>query len=100
MSKYEPVLVKWYDAQSHDDWIDIESAGDELPLIQTLGYLLKETETEIIVAMQLDLKNEQTSMIMTIPNLWVESIERVRVVKPRKKKPPIDKLKKCTKLHS
>lgn len=73
------VEVYWQDAQSQDGWVSIEEAvNDSLPMIRTVGYLLKETKELIVVTMQLDTKNDKTSMVMTIPRAWIKRIKRLK----------------------
>lgn len=60
------VMCLWTDAQSEDDWIDIEDV-ETLPIIQTVGFLIAESDDMIKVAMQLDQDNDKVSMTMDIP---------------------------------
>jgi hypothetical protein len=73
------VEVQWVDAQSSDEWQTVAHAtADELPIITTVGYLLRHDKTTISVAMQLDTKNDKTSMVMTIPSSWIKKLRTLR----------------------
>lgn len=67
--EYPLVYVEWLDAESTDDWESIEKQTEDkdLPVIKTVGFLLKETDRYILVTMQVDHKNHSSSMTMKIP---------------------------------
>ena len=76
---YPIVQVIWIDAESSDMWEDIEDIKRSCKPIRTVGYLIEDEEEHISVAMQLDLENKNCSMVMTIPNFWIESIEELSI---------------------
>lgn len=72
---YPLVLVKWYDAESHDDWEDISKVSRECKLIETVGFIVADDNNGLTLAMNHDRVNEMVSMIMCLPNHWIESVE-------------------------
>ena len=77
--KYPAVYIEWFDAQSEDNWHFVDELEDELPLIRTLGFLLREHKDRIVVAQNLDSENESTSMVMTIPRAWIKRKRRLKL---------------------
>lgn len=74
ISDYEIARVEWYDAESFDDWEDIEQ-DRKLPLVISVGFILEEEDDHIIIVQSLDFKNSKCSMGKTIPIWWIKSIE-------------------------
>lgn len=76
----KPIYVKWHDAVSDDAWIDKEDHHDlETHVIHTLGFLVHEDRSKIIVAMQWDPEREGISMRMAIPKSWIIKRRFLRV---------------------
>ena len=73
------VKVVWTDAESFDDWEEIGEKYSCKP-ITTIGHLIEDAEEHIVVAMNLDLANKSISMVMVIPNYWIESVEFLQIV--------------------
>lgn len=72
---YPIVQVIWYDAESHDEWEDISDInGRKIKPIHTVGYLIEDHAEHITLAMNLDETNEKISMVMVIPNFWIEEL--------------------------
>jgi hypothetical protein len=76
---YPLVLVVWHDAVSYDEWIEIEEFEGECALIHSVGYMIREGESEITIAQNLDLSNKACSMTMTIPMMWIEDIREIAI---------------------
>lgn len=70
--EYPVVKVTWYDAESHDEWEDIEDTNRKIRPIETVGFLIDETDDEIVLAQNYDPSNQKVSMVMVIPNWWIE----------------------------
>lgn len=68
--KLKPVMIKWKDAESHDEWIDKSEFTGELPIITSVGFLIKTTKESYIFAQNIDETNESISMTMTVPKAW------------------------------
>ena len=74
------VLIRWCDALSHtDEWHDedfyIDWANGIEWLIETTGWILKETKEYILLAAQrgnLTDGEYQYSMVMKIPKTWIK----------------------------
>ena len=75
--KYKLVHISWFDAISTDDWMMADDIEEALPEIQTVGYLIRETETLFIVAQNVDFKNDSISMTMTIPKVWCVKMREI-----------------------
>lgn len=56
-SKYPQVRVIWVDAESHDEWTNIEDMDTTCKEIITLGHLIKDDENGLVIAQNLDLAN-------------------------------------------
>lgn len=76
---YPLVLVIWHDAVSSDEWTDIGELDYECAMIHSVGYLIKENESEITIAQNLDLSNKACSMTMTIPMMWIEDVREISI---------------------
>ena len=77
LKEYPVVRVVWYDAESSDDWQDVEGINRTVRPIRTVGYLIEETDDHIVVAQNHDPHNGKISMIMTIPNVWIDIFEEL-----------------------
>lgn len=82
--KYPPILIVWDDAEVSNDWeINEATNGGELEeaLVETLGFLLKETEKYYVIASTLsgDHANARTK----IPKGMVKAIHKVTIGKAK-----------------
>ena len=67
-TKLKLVLVEWIDAESDDRWLDLSDLENEpLPIIKTVGFIVRETKDVLTLAMNYDEKNEKISCLMSIP---------------------------------
>lgn len=75
--KYPAVLVVWDDAEVSNDW-ELQSEGPELEeaLVETLGFLVKETEKYYLVASTL--AGDHTNARTKIPKGMVKSFRKVK----------------------
>ena len=75
--KYPAVLITWDDAEVSNDWaIQGESPELEEALVETLGFLVKETEKYYLVASTLS--GDHTNARTKIPKGMVKSFRKVR----------------------
>lgn len=86
---YKKVTVEWVDATSNVCWEDIETVLDEKPhKIETTGYLLKEDEDCIIVALTMSLDKDDGKWKINgwfcIPKPWIVRQRGIHI--PRKVK--------------
>lgn len=74
------MLVRWTDAQSHDDWDDLPQADEdiELPVQETVGFLVAESVTMVSVAGSIDATNEHICHRMDIPRGTIVEIRGLR----------------------
>ena len=83
--KYPAVLITWDDAEVSNDWdVQNENAELEEALVETLGFLVKETEKYYLVASTLS--GEHTNARTKIPKGMIKSIQNVKL--PRLQKMP------------
>lgn len=73
------VKVVWTDAESSDGWEDIRGIDRRCHEIITIGHLIEDTEDHVVIAMNLDIHNDKCSMVMVIPNFWIEDITELSV---------------------
>lgn len=70
------VVVTWVDAISDDSWTDIEKAKElQPPVMKTLGYLIHEDDTKVIIAASYDEENEKVASFYAIPRAWLIEIK-------------------------
>lgn len=74
------VRVTWLDAESSDEWED-RVQERSCSKITTIGHLIEESEEEMVLAMNFDSRNDSISMVMILPNHWVESVETLEPVR-------------------
>lgn len=76
--KYPAVLVVWDDAEVSNDWdVQNENAELEEALVETLGFLVKETEKYYLVASTLS--GDHTNARTKIPKGMTKSIQNVKL---------------------
>jgi hypothetical protein len=76
--KYEAVLIKWLDAEVSNSWEEIPAGEDkEDTLVETLGFLVKETDKYYTIASTLS--EEHTNAKTRIPVGMVKEIKKVKV---------------------
>jgi hypothetical protein len=64
---------------SDDNWVDMDAEHEDPHVIHTLGFLIKEDKSCIVVAMQIDTERDARSMTMTIPRAWILEVRYLRV---------------------
>lgn len=83
--KYDAVLVVWDDAEVSNDWeVQVEGTPLEEALVETLGFLVKETDKYYVVASTLSA--DHTNARTKIPKGMIKSIQNVKL--PRLQKMP------------
>lgn len=72
MTKKQPKLmyVEWVDAVADVGW-DYEVEATKISLIQSVGWLVRETKDEIVLAA--DYSEGDTNRRMAIPKSWVRN---------------------------
>lgn len=67
-------FIIWNDACSTDDWLAIDEAKKStLARIHTLGFIVNQTDDNLIVALNHDISNNSVSQFITIPKPWILS---------------------------
>lgn len=88
---YKLVLIVWEDAESNDTWVALKDVTHDDPTnVASIGWLVKETPTRIVLVASIDLSNEKdmVSGHVTIPKTQVKEIKELTIKKPRKAKVP------------
>lgn len=78
--KYPLVVVEWRDAKNNSDWRPVsalERSTNETVLVQSVGYLIKKDNREIILAFGICEQGEAESTI-AIPRDWCQRIKRIK----------------------
>jgi len=75
------VRIKWRDATFHSaGWKSIkESKEYEGWIVESVGFLVKETKKEYTLAMTLDAEREETIGVFTIPKGWTTEVKELKV---------------------
>lgn len=68
------VKVIWEDAASTDDWIDTDHYKLDANIVETVGYLFKETTDHVVIMSSVVLKADQGTSLMQIPRSTVREI--------------------------
>lgn len=80
--KYPLVLVEWEDPVSHDPWTSESELDAEfekgVPIVQTVGFLIRESEERIVVALNYETTNENFSCFIVIPLTSVVAFTRLK----------------------
>lgn len=70
------VIVYWRDAEVDVGWERASSSEDrEAPLITSLGFILKRTKKEIVLAA--DVSKDDTNRRIVIPASWIDRIVKL-----------------------
>jgi hypothetical protein len=69
------IYLEWYDAETNDDWTSLDDTKEDhhLPVIKTVGFLVKKTKDLFIVSCSIDEKNSMAAQTIKIPTRWVKS---------------------------
>lgn len=58
------VEVNWLDAQTSHGWEDKDEIDSEVPVVTTIGFLLKETEDSVVIASTIGQDKTHNSRIL------------------------------------
>lgn len=72
------IYLEWIDPADIDAWTPISDISEELNLIRSVGFLIRETEKALIICLNRDLPEHSASMIMIIPKILIR--RRMEVV--------------------
>ena len=69
-------LVRWTDINSYDgSWIGLDDAKSLKPApMETLGWIIKETEDYIVIASTLDMNDEIVGNVNAIPRAVISEV--------------------------
>jgi len=79
-AKYKKVIVKWRDAITDDDKAIaiIDALEMDMPIRESIGYLLKKDRQKIILAMIYDHEDQEVDGIHIIPRQWAMEINEIK----------------------
>lgn len=78
--------VRWLDAESVDEWTNIDALkGRELTYVETIGHLIRDDDLVVIIAGSKVEGHEDYACIMVIPKGMVLSKEPLEVAQPAAK---------------
>lgn len=76
----ELTIVKWVDAVSEDSWEEIDEAKKlDLHEIFTVGFLLDQDDSKIIIASSWDKDREAVAQHIAIPLAWIIEMDTIKV---------------------
>ena len=78
MSEFKLVRVRFYDAQSSDEWEDIEKKV-KFPIVESVGYLIPQNENCVSLVPTIDRVNEKACGRMDIPRGAIQDIHILTV---------------------
>jgi len=70
------LYCEWVDAVAGAGWAD-NSSVDEVHLIRSLGFLVKETEHSITLAAAIS--GNQCNATITIPKAWIKKKKKIKI---------------------
>ena len=81
MKSAKIIHVKWLDSQSTNGWHTRDEIADALETTHTIGILIHDEHTHIVVAHSYDPHTESYNGVMSIPKTCIESIHTMGRVK-------------------
>lgn len=71
----QPVMIKWVDAVSDDDWkYDGEQLDLEPEEIFTLGFLINDAPEFVVLALSVGVDGASCSQRLLIPKGWIKEL--------------------------
>ena len=71
------VLVSWFDSMGILEWTPIEDVESVLQLTYSCGFLVKESENCIVLALSYDEQTESVHNFIHIPILCIEEVREL-----------------------
>jgi hypothetical protein len=75
------ISVVWLDSEADANWTPLESVTDELDITHSAGFLIKETETFILLALSFDETTQSINTFKKIPLAAIQKITKIKKVK-------------------
>jgi len=73
--KFSIVHIVWRDSEASNDWTPTADITNELDTTHTVGILLRETETFLLVALSYDPSTESVNGFKKIPLSAIEGVK-------------------------
>lgn len=73
--------VVWLDSEADANWTPLESITEELDITHSAGFLIKEAETFILLALSYDETTQSINTFKKIPLAAIQKITKIKKVK-------------------
>jgi hypothetical protein len=78
MDKYPLYKITWEDACGGDGWVTKEDLDSYTPIFhQSVGYLVKETDTFMTICMSHDVKGNEFGAWLLIPKSYIKKKKKL-----------------------
>lgn len=68
------VHVTWRDSEAENSWTPISEVSEELDLTHTVGFLIKETESHLLIALSYDSATQSINCFKRLPRACIEEM--------------------------
>lgn len=79
-------IVDWVDPHSVDPWESLENLRTDVAKIVSIGFVVKETEDALVLSLNWDAAEKNTSCAMIIPKQCITKRRTVNVNTRKKKR--------------
>lgn len=76
----KPVYVEWVDPHSIDPWTPKEDINSDITLVKSVGFLIRQEEANIVLALNYDEAEDTISCVMVIPKVCIKKMQQVKVL--------------------
>jgi hypothetical protein len=76
--------VIWRDSEASIDWTPVSEVSEELDVTHTVGLLIKETESFLLIALSYDPATESIINTKKIPRSAIEKVRKLCSIKMTK----------------
>lgn len=78
--KLKVALVTWIDSEAANEWSAVDEISDELDTTYTVGFLIKECDLFILMALSYDPSTQSINSYKKIPRLAVINIKMLKQI--------------------
>ena len=86
MRKVTVEIIEWIDPYSVDEWSEMSSFSSKINRVTSIGQVLDETSTEIVMALNYAPADDHASCIMVINKSTITQRRKIDVNKVQKKR--------------
>lgn len=69
--------ISWIDSTGVADWTPVDQVGNEIKLTHSVGFLVRETENSIVLALSYDPETESVHCFKHIPIVAIEELREI-----------------------